>query len=152
MRDLALALAVGLLIGWTLNGWRLGNELANTHAVYERANAFAQAQARKTESAWQTKLDQEVGNAQASIETAVLDAAAADTVADGLRKELDRIKRRASTCPSTAGTSPTTPSTTDVLTDLLSKVEAAGRELAAEADARRVAGLTCERSWPANLE
>jgi len=152
MRDLALALAVGLLIGWTLNGWRLGNELANTHVVYERANAFAQTQARKTESAWQTKLDQEVGHAQASIEIAVLDAAAADTVADGLRKELDRIKRRASTCPSTAGASPTTTSATDVLTDLLSEVEAAGRELAAEADARRVAGLTCERSWPANPE
>ena len=152
MRDLALAVGVGLLIGWTLNGWRLGNELANTHAVYERANAFAQAQARKTESTWQTKIDQEVGRAQASIETAVLDAAAADTVADGLRKELDRIKRRASTCPSVAGTSPTTPSAADVLTDLLSEVEAAGRKLAAEADARRIAGLMCERSWPVNPE
>lgn len=152
MRDLACALVVGILVGWTLNGWKLGNELARTHAVYVQANSLAQEKTRKTEAAWQTKIDEEVGYAQASTEQAKLDAAAADTAADGLRTELARIKRRSSTCTNTAGASQTTPSATGVLTDLLSEVEAAGRELAAEADARRIAGLTCERSWPVNLK
>lgn len=47
------ALALGLLVGWFTNGWRLGEQIAQTEATaeHERAEAFRWVVAEQTRSA-----------------------------------------------------------------------------------------------------
>ena len=76
----------------------------------------------------------------------VTSTVAAAATADGLRRELDRIRRRASSCPAAAdGGAPGRDA--ELLADLLAEVESAGRAMAAEADRRGVAGAACERAY-----
>lgn len=108
-----------------------------------RAEALARAEERRRQDA----ADQLRGEAHAQIEQAQADAAAADSAADGLRREADRLKRKLASCASTgAGSAPGRDAGT-VLADVLSEVEAAGRAMAAEADRRGVAGAACERQY-----
>lgn len=148
MRTVAAALLLGLLAGWWVNGLRLNAEIVEIYAAQDRARLKTIEKVRLIEQSWQNKVNEVSQRAEESIEIAVHDAALAGSAADRLRKELDRIKRQLPRCPTNPGSSEAAPSSIDVLTDVLSEMEAAGRGLAAEADKRRVAGLACETGWP----
>lgn len=144
---LAAALAAAFTAGWAGNGWRMGEQLAQVQADQAKALATAQAQARTEEQRRQTALEIIRNDARQSTEQHLADTAAADATADGLRDELDRIKRRAARCAGVAtGGAPAKDATT-VLADVLGEMESAGRELAAEADRRGIAGRACEAAY-----
>lgn len=129
---------------WQANSY--GKKIANIHAAQAQALATALAQARAEEQRRQIAIEGIRRDAQDHIAQAAADAAAADHVADGLRGELARIKRRAASCPSvTIGGAPGRGAAA-VLADLLEEVEREGRAMAAEADRRGVAGRVCERA------
>jgi hypothetical protein len=47
-----LCIAVSFGCGWFVNGWRLGEEIANIHADYDKKRADAESQARAKEQEW----------------------------------------------------------------------------------------------------
>ena len=77
-----------------------------------------------------------------SVRRAAVSAAVAG---DGLRIRAQTV---GATCdPGPAGSSETTPGPGAVLADVLGRLEAAGRELAATADERGIAGAACEAAF-----
>lgn len=139
----AAAAALGFAAGWLIQGANL-SALERDHA---QALAKANAQARLTEARWRTTIEGVQIDAREQLAQVADDAATAAATADGLRRELDRIRRRASSCPATAGGSSPGRDSTELLADLLAEVESAGRAMAAEADRRGVAGEACERAY-----
>lgn len=139
----AAAAALGFAAGWLLQGANLSAlERDNAQAL-----AKAHAQARLTEARWRTTIEGVQIDAREQLAQVADDAATAAATADGLRRELDRIKRRAASCPASADGSAPGRDSTELLADLLAEVESAGRAMAAEADRRGVAGAACERAY-----
>lgn len=154
----ALLLLAGLLLGWLLQGWRLGadvaearQELAAYRAEVARKAAMAEAAAREEEQRRQKEIEEIRDAARGELERASADARAADELAVGLQREVDRLRRsRSATCDTIAAQrSQAAESVVDVLADLLVEVERAGREMAAEADRRGIAGRACEAAYDA---
>ena len=139
----AAAAALGFAGGWLIQGANL-SELELDHAM---ALAKAHAQARLTEARWRTTIEGVQIDAREQLAQVADDAATAAATADGLRRELDRIRRRAASCAAAADGSAPGRDSTELLADLLAEVESAGRAMAAEADRRGVAGLACERAY-----
>lgn len=139
----AAAAALGLAAGWLIQGANL-SALERDHA---QALAKAHAQARLTEARWRTTIEGVQIDAREQLAQVADDAATAAATADGLRRELDRIRRRAASCAAAAGGSAPGRDSTELLADLLAEVESAGRAMAAEADRRGVAGEACERAY-----
>lgn len=132
------------------------------------ADAALQAseRARAIETDWRSRHDQIQTDATAQLAAARRDAAAARSTGDRLR---DHIRALAQQCsapgpataardpaaptaaanPAAARPGPPTPNPGLVLADMLSRMDAAGRELAAIADARGTAGQACERAYSA---
>lgn len=111
----------------------------------------AEANYRAIESAW-VRRHQEIAHEAEQNARRVATAAAAGAVAgDGLRHRATQLAAR---CPAPESAAPADPGPTAanpgaVLADVLGRLEAAGRELAAVADARGVAGQACERAYGA---
>lgn len=143
------ALLAGLLIGWTANGWRLGQQIEAITAAQalERAGHIELVRAEERRRA--IELERVQRDAQNEIERIAADAAVAGSAAVGLQRELATVRRRLAACSSTTTGGATTRNTGVLLTDLLSEMERAGRELAAEADRRGVAGRACEAAYSA---
>ena len=139
----AAAAALGFAAGWLIQGANL-SALERDHA---QALAKAHAQARLTEARWRTTIEGVQIDAREQLAQVADDAATAAATADGLRRELDRIRRRAASCAAAAGGSAPGRDSTELLADLLAEVESAGRAMAAEADRRGVAGAACERAY-----
>lgn len=139
----AAAAALGFAAGWLIQGANL-SALERDHA---QALAKAHAQARLTEARWRTTIEGVQIDAREQLAQVADDAATAAATADGLRRELDRIRRRAASCPAAADGSAPGRDSTELLADLLAEVESAGRAMAAEADRRGVAGAACERAY-----
>ena len=154
-RLLAIGLAVAALMAlsavgawqWQANAY--GQQISDIERQHAEAQARAQAQARSEEQRRQTALEGIREHAQIEIAQAGADAAAADATADGLRVELNRLKRSAARNPSLAAGGAAGPDTIAVLADLLSEVESAGRAMAAEADQRGIAGAACVGAYEA---
>jgi hypothetical protein len=93
-----LCIAVSFGCGWFVNGWRLGEEIANIHADYDKKRAEAEQEARSKEQHWQSTADQitKDKNAQITYVNRGLNAAIA-----GLRT---RPERPSSDMPQTPGT------------------------------------------------
>lgn len=145
---IALALAgAGAWVSWSItdNHWQA------KHSEYvgavEKAAKDAGDQARSEEQRRQTAVEGIRKDAQSKIDAAAIDATVALATADGLRAELDRIKRARASCSSAPKGSQAGPDTTHVLADLLEEVERAGREMAEEAERRGNAGSACERAY-----
>ena len=85
-------------------------------------------------------------------ETRAVRAAAdrAGVAGDGLRIRVQPVAARCDAGPASNGE--TAPSPGDLLTDVLGRLEEAGRELAAIADERGTAGAACERAFDAVTE
>jgi hypothetical protein len=163
----ALALAAYL---WrdSLGHQRAAAELRTTLATEradratERADLTAQALAatareRATEQRWSTAYGQAATDAAAQLDRARRDADLARTAGNSLRA---RAAHYASLCAAPAGpqpgpgapAAPAGPPASHpglVLADVLGRLDAAGRELAALADARGAAGTACERAHDA---
>jgi hypothetical protein len=148
-------------------------DIATTTAAHatQRAALAAAAQqatdrARAIETDWRSRHDQIQADTTAQLAAAHRDAAAARSTGDRLR---DHVRALAQQCsapgpataardpaapataanPATARPGPPTPDPGLVLADLLSRMDAAGRELAAVADARGTAGQACQRAYDA---
>ena len=138
----AAAAALGFAAGWLIQGANL-SALERDHA---QALAKAHAQVRLTEARWRTTIEGVQIDAREQLAQVADDAATAAATADGLRRELDRIRRRAASCTAAAdGSAPRRDA--ELLAELLAEVESAGRAMAAEADRRGVAGAACERAY-----
>ena len=133
------------------------HQTAEDRAQAVAASASAAAAYRSIEQAWINK-HQEIAR-DAETQARALDAArtAGRIAGDGLRHRADELAATAA-CPAPTPadpaptpSSPPTPSPATVLADVLGRLEEAGRELAAVADARGRTGAACERAYQALL-
>lgn len=86
-------LAAGLLIGWTANGWRLGETINQLHIETTQSALETQILARTKETNFNKQLLEAI-NAATTRETQLRrEAADARHSADGLRNELTEIRR-----------------------------------------------------------
>ena len=137
---LRLVAAAGVA-GWLLAGvqtWRLTAEAA------QQAE-----QAAMREAAFRAALIAQNGaahDAALAARRARADSAAAGRAADSLRGHVASL---AGQCSAPAASSQAGAGPGDVLADMLGRLEAHGRELAAEADRARIAGQLCERAYDA---
>jgi hypothetical protein len=139
---------------------------ADERAALAAAAQQATDRARAIETDWRSRHDQIQADTTAQLAAAHRDAAAALSTGDRLR---DHVRALAQQCsapgpaaaardpaapataanPAPARPGPPTPDPGLVLADLLSRMDAAGRELAAVADARGTAGQACQRAYDA---
>ncbi|WP_259463628.1 DUF2514 domain-containing protein [Cupriavidus plantarum] len=159
-RLVGLVVIAALLFGagWSVNGWRMGEQLAELraeHAAEQRNQALAQVNAvdrARLEEQRRTTAQTEIANAAIQQASAARDDARA---ADAVRRELlARVAAlvNASIRPgdpgAIAGGSPARDPVV-LLADVLGRADARAGELAQYADASRVAGQACERSYDA---
>lgn len=127
--------------GWKVNGWRLGEGIAN-----DKAGAVTIV--RVVECKQQEVADTEGNKGHAELEEARRAADAARATAAGLRAEAGRIATRLATCNAgTAGERQARQDTAQLLADVLGEMEGAGRGMAEAADRARAAGGACERIY-----
>jgi len=110
--------------------------------------------ARTIEAAWINKHQEIARDAEETARRAAAAAADARIAGDGLRQRADRLATAAAHCPATqdptiAPSGPPAGHPAALLADMLGRLEEAGRELAAIADARGAAGAACERAYEA---
>ena len=142
----AVAIVSAALAGWgawTVQAWRLGEQIATIKAAQLEAVNTATREARATES----RRYQEVHDAQAN---ATKRAQVARSDADHARTELDRLRDDIAARPvcvpgDTAGSGP---ERTDTAGDLLMECGAAFTELAGKADRLNADRLMLLESWP----
>lgn len=147
MRTAIIALGAGLLLGWLVNGWRLGEQIAEIRADHAQALADAQSRARQIEAGWHAGMLEVQRNAQEKLEAVAADAAAAGSAAERLRERVAELSRRPAACPAAADGGEAAEAARLVLADVLSRIDAAAGELAAYADRARVAGMACEVAY-----
>lgn len=127
--------------GWKVNGWRLGEGIAN-----DKAGAVTIV--RVVERKQQEVADTEGNKGHAELEEARRAADAARPTAAGLRAEAGRIATRLATCNAgTAGERQARQDAAQLLADVLGEMEGAGRGMAEAADRARAAGGACERIY-----
>ena len=137
----ALLAALCFGAGWKVNGWRLGEGIAQ-----EKAEAVTVV--RVIERAQQAVADTEGDKGHAELEQARRAAADAADTARGVRAEASRLTARLAACNAgTAGERKARADAATVLADVLSDVEAQGRAMAEVADRARAAGGACERTY-----
>lgn len=144
--------------GWTANGWRKNAELAELTAgqAQERRNeAYAQVKAvdlARLEEQRRTAAQTEIANvATKDAETARGDARAAGAAAEQLRGRVAQLlaASRAAGNPAAAGGGSPTDDPIGMLADVLGRADQRAGILAEYADAARIAGQACERSYDA---
>lgn len=144
----AVAAAVAGGAAWTVQGWRLSAQVERLKADHAEAMLDAEQSARERERVMIDKVEVIVRDAQALTQDLARDAARAAAAGDSVR---DAARRAAAVCAgadaTAVGASAAARAAGDVLADVLGMVESAGRAMAAEADRRRIAGITCERQY-----
>jgi len=116
------------------------------------AAVAASEKARTVEQGRITDLERIAHDAAFQADAARADADRAVAARDGLRKQLDAIlaaSHRAPHDPGPAGGSAPASDSLDLLSDVLGRADARAGELAAAADAARIAGQACERAYQA---
>lgn len=129
--------------GWKVQGWRLGEGIAN-----DRAETITVV--RYIERKQQEVADTEGAKGHEELEKMRADAAAARSSAVGVRAEASRLATKLATC--NAGTAAERQARQDaaqLFADVLANVESEGRAMAEIADRARAQGLTCERTYDA---
>ena len=145
-----VALGVGFAAGWQTQGWRQARAAAELQAQTATLREEAMHGAL-IETTRRLSAQQEAANAaESKARRARADAAAAGADADSLREYAAQLAADASACdPTAAAVSTAANAPGAVLADMLGRLEASGRELAAEADRRGVAGSECEWRYQA---
>lgn len=145
-----VALGVGFGAGWQTQGWRQARAAAElqAHTATLREEAMHGALIETTR---RLTAQQEVANAaEIKARRARGDAAAAGAAADSLREYAARLAADADSChPAASAIGASAAGSGSVLSDMQRRLEAHGRELAAEADRRGIAGSECERRYDA---
>jgi hypothetical protein len=116
------------------------------------AAAAASEQARAEEQRRVTAQQEITDETTRQSNVAQTARAGADAAAVGLRARAAVVAARcdrATSDPAAASPSPAAGAPGDLLADVLGRLDAAGRELAATADQRGIAGAACERSHDA---
>lgn len=125
--------------GWKVNGWRLGEGIAQEQAETVKI-------VRIEEHRQQAVADTEGAKGNAELDAAQRAAAAAERDASGLRGQVRQLATGLATCNAgAAGERQARAATASLLADVYAEADRAAGEYAAEADRARVAGLTCER-------
>jgi F0F1-type ATP synthase epsilon subunit len=144
---LIVALSGGLLYQ-TLALADVRTEYAKYQSDIAEAAQKASEQARETEQQRQRDIDQVRDDAQKQIKVAAADAVNAQSAADSLQLEVSKLLAgRASLNSQIAVGGKTVRDLTTVLADLRQRADQRAGELAAVADASRIAGLACERAY-----
>ena len=138
-----LAAVVAFAGGWKVQGWRLGEQIAQIKAAQLEAVNTAAREARAQES----KRFQGVQDAQAAAQTR---AQAARRDADAARSELDRLRNDiAATRGGVPGESTAAcAQRADAAADVLGQCAAAYSDLAAVADRHANDARTLIEAWP----
>ncbi len=145
---LILACGSGYLTGKRLSDNRWQARWSQRDAMDAREAARRQAQISALEARRRREIEQVTQHAQQQLSALQGDAAAARTGAERLRRELERLRQsRPAAAASTGGT--TADGSVVLLTGLLAESVERNRQLAAEADRRRAAGLACQQAWQA---
>lgn len=144
---LAALFAAGLATGWVINGWRMGEQIADIRADHAQTLADAQSRARQIESGWHAGMLEVQRNAQEKLDAVAADVADAGSAAERLRERVAELSRRPAACPAAGGGGEAADAARLVLADVLSRIDAAAGELAAHADRARVAGMACEAAY-----
>lgn len=127
--------------GWKVQGWRMGEGIAEDKAESVTIVRYIERETQKV-------ADAEGAKGHAEIEQARRDADLARAAAIGLRAEASRIATKLATC--NAGTSAERQARQDaaeLFANVLADVEQEGRAMAGVADRSRAAGMTCERVY-----
>ena len=137
------ALLAGLFGGWTVQGWRLGEQIAASKAAQSAALVSAIEGARTQEAARFTTLQKAQDDATKRAQTARNDAAAARTELDSLRNTIAAARggvpgEPAAACIQRADTSG----------DVLAQCAGAYQELAGVADRLNADRLMLLEAWP----
>ncbi|MCQ4274493.1 DUF2514 family protein [Stutzerimonas degradans] len=136
-----LLAALCFVAGWKVNGWRLGEGIAQDQ--YQAVQVV-----RVVERQQQAVADTEGQKGHEELENLRRAAADAGVVAAGLRREAGRLATQLATCNAgTAGERQARANAAAVFADVLVEMESAGRAMAEQADRSRGAGLTCERVY-----
>lgn len=150
----ATALLSGLLV-WQVQGWRYENSIAQIEKLHAQelsermtAVAHAEAQARKVEHDLTKKMEIRDYEAQERI-AAVADAErrAADERVRNAAEEYAAKYRNAAERATVAAERKAADTVIRMYTQLLGELDELAESYAAEADRRRIAGLTCEASY-----
>ena len=144
MRSAIIALGAGLLLGWLVNGWRLGEQVAEIRADHAQALADAQSRARQIESGWHAGMLEVQRNAQEKLDSVAADVAAASSAAERLRERAAELSSRPAACPGAAGGGEAAGPAGDLLADVSRRLDQAADELARFAERAAVAGAACE--------
>ncbi|RRV18137.1 DUF2514 family protein [Pseudomonas saudiphocaensis] len=136
-----LLAALCFTAGWKVNGWRLGEGIAQQQVE-------AVTGVRVIERKQQAVADSEGKKGHEELEDLRRAAAHAGSVAAGLRSEASRLATQLATCNAgTAGERQARAEAAAVFADVLGELESEGRTMAEAADRARSAGLTCERVY-----
>ncbi|HHY6927773.1 TPA: DUF2514 family protein [Burkholderia ambifaria] len=144
-----LAVIVGVIVG-AAAGYSKGHRDADQSAkVSDQAKQIDGLRVERDEFRRRLVAQQGVAtDAAKERDQARADAAVADGVANGLRKQVAALVADVRRAGASAG-SPATGDALDLLADLLSRTDEAAGELARIADERGIAGWQCERSYDA---
>lgn len=139
-----------------LSAARLAASQASQAHAADRARWAAEALAasernRALEARWTTAQEEIARAASAQSAQNRVAQAAANAAGDGLRIRAAAVAADCRSAPAStpAASSPAALDPGTLLADVLGRLEEAGRELAAVADARGVAGAACERAYDA---
>jgi hypothetical protein len=141
------ALAVGLLTGWTANGWRLNGKIDEMVLEHTQAVQVATQKALDETTRMQREKDNAVAQAQAQAKSNAAAAAAARVERDGLRDDLaaSRTTFADSTHTSLAAYA-------DTLSVVFEQCTREHLELAAKADGHAVDTSTLFNAWQAIVQ
>lgn len=145
------AAALLVALGWQLNGWRLSGqvqavkkEFAEFRATVKAAGEQAQADARTTEQAWQSKIEKVRTDANKQLVETERRANDSNAVALRLRKQLEHLSTRLTQNSTTPPGSQAAPASCGMLTELLAETDRLAGVYAEAADRNRVAGEACD--------
>jgi Tfp pilus assembly protein PilE len=166
-----LASAAGTLLGvlllvavgaWGGHAWRDRSaraELAECQRAHAAEREAAAQVAARAQADYRAREAQIHTQHQEAIDAATTQTAAAQADAARVRLALDRLRRHvaapaagggaATAHPTLASPGAAAVTTPDLPPDLLGRLGAAAAELAAAADASRIAGLACQRAYQA---
>jgi hypothetical protein len=141
------ALAVGLLTGWTANGWRLNGKIDEMVLEHTQAVQLATQKALDETNRMQREKDDAVAKAQAQAKSNAAAADAARLERDGLRNDL--AASRTTFADSTHTSLAAYASTLSVVFEQCTKEYS---ELAAKADGHALDTTTLFTAWQAVIK